>query len=223
MNEEIEKLFAEKGADIVRFVDISDLPENQTQGFNKAIVFCKSLSKEFIIAKLNEEKTERDEFVDKERETDVLADELADYIRRKGYKAFSQSEENLIQSGNYDEESHTTALPHKTIARLAGIGFMGKNDLLITEEFGCAFSMCTVLTDAPLATDSYPIISSDCGDCDICKEVCAKNAILGNEWSEAAGREGVVDVYKCYCALKCVVHCPHTLKYAIGSRQKMDY
>ena len=217
MNGEIEKLLTKKGVDIVRFVDISKLPENQTQSFKKAIVFCMALSKEFIIAKLNEEKTERDEFVDKERETDALADQLAEYIRQEGYGAFSQSEENLIESGNYDEKNHSTVLPHKTIARLAGIGFIGKNNLIINEDFGCAFSICSVLTDAPLTTESYPIISLECGDCDICKEVCEKKAILGNEWSVAAGREGVVDVFKCYCMLKCVVHCPHTLKYARGT------
>jgi epoxyqueuosine reductase QueG len=32
----------------------------------------------------------------------------------------------------------TSALPHKTIAILSGIGYIGKSNLFITEEFGAA-------------------------------------------------------------------------------------
>jgi hypothetical protein len=49
MDTEIRTVLFEKGADIVRFVDISGLPEKQTQGFTKAILFCMGLSKEFVL------------------------------------------------------------------------------------------------------------------------------------------------------------------------------
>ena len=204
----------EKGVDIVRFVDISSLPQTQTQGFTKAIVFCLALSKEFIIAIRDGKETGHDEFVEKEHEADALADWLAEYLQRKGYRSYSQSEQSNSQTGNYDYLTSTSRLPHKTIARLAGIGFIGKNNLLINKNFGCAFSMCTVLTDAPVTAESYSLVSSACGGCEICKDVCPNGAILGNEWSEYTGREGVIDVSKCRCPLKCMVHCPQTLNYA---------
>lgn len=211
----IKKLLSEKGANIVRFVDISSLPANQTQGYMKAIVFCMALSKEFIIAMRDGVKIDRDEFVEKEHETDALADWLAEYLRQIGYRAYSQSEDSHQRNGNFDAKTRSSRLSHKTIARLAGIGYIGKNNLLITEEYGCGFSMCTVLTDAPITTENHPPLLSKCGHCDICTQVCAENAILGNEWSELTGREGVFDVDKCTCALKCMVHCPQTLRYAL--------
>lgn len=214
MNDIIKELLYNKGADIVRFVDISSLSPNQTQGFMKAIVFCIALSKEFIIAIRNGVQTDRDEFVDKEHETDELADWLAEYIRQKGYRAYSQSEKSIEKSGNYDEKTRSSQLPHKTIARLAGLGFIGKNNLLITRAYSCAFSMCTVLTDAPVLTETHTFISSKCGQCDVCKTVCPGHAIYGKEWSENGGRDEVVDVFKCICPLKCMVNCPYTLKYA---------
>ena len=214
MNGKIEEMLRAKGAGIIRFVDISNLPEDLTQGFSKAILFCLVLSKEFVLAKYRGEETGRDEFVDKEHEADAMADRLAEYLRQEGYKAYSQSEESNTQSGNFDEATLSSRLPHKTIARLAGIGYIGKNNLIITDEYGCAFSMCTVLTDAPVETGEYPLAASKCGDCDVCRQVCSENVILGNEWSLATGREGVVDIYKCCCALKCVVNCPKTLRYA---------
>ena len=213
MNKRIEGLLFERGADIVRFVDISGLPEEQTQGFAKAVVFCGAFSKDFIIAVRDGEKTGY-EFSAMERETDMTADWLADFLRDEGYRAYSQSEFSIEQSGSYDEDALSSRLPHKTIARLAGLGYIGKNNLLINEEFGCAFSMCSVLTDAPVVPESHAIVFAECGDCDVCKEVCPGNAIAGNEWSESAGREGVVDVFKCKCALKCIVNCPKTLAYA---------
>jgi epoxyqueuosine reductase QueG len=215
LDSEIEEMLFAKGADIIRFIDISNLPLSQTQGYARAILFCMALSKDFIIAICAGENREQ-EFVDKEHETDALADWLAEYLRGQGYRSYSQSEKSHSKNGNYDEKTRASRLPHKTIARLAGIGYIGKNNLLINEKYGCALSMCTVLTDAPLATEKRPLVLSQCGDCDICKHVCSENAILGNEWSEDRGRAGVFDVFKCTCALKCMVNCPQTLKYALS-------
>ena len=211
---EIEKALFDRGADIVRFVDISHLPESQTQGFAKAVVFCMALSKAYILAKYNGEMTEKDEFADKEHEADVLADWLANWLRQKGYGAYSQSEESNWQNSNFDGATRSSRLPHKTLARLAGLGYIGKNNLLITERYGCAIIICTVLTDAPFTAEPHSIDLSKCGNCDICKQICTENAILGNEWSEATSRDGVIDVSKCTCSLRCMVYCPHTLKYA---------
>jgi epoxyqueuosine reductase QueG len=97
---------------------------------------------------------------------------------------------------------------------LAGLGFIGINNLLITAEYGCAFSMCTVLTDAPVSTERRPRLSSKCGSCEICRDVCAHKAIHGFEWSESGGRDAIVDVFKCKCPVKCMVNCPYTLEYA---------
>jgi epoxyqueuosine reductase len=210
MDTELKNALYERGADIVRFVDISELSTKQTQGFSKAILFCMVLSRKFITDMRNNSQTDHDEFVEKEHMTDVLADWLAAHIHQKGYRAYSQSEENHIKSGNYDEKTRSSILPHKTIARIAGLGFIGKNNLLVTQDYGCAFSMCTVLTDAPISAESYPIVSSKCGECDICKKVCPAKAIHGNEWTLSGGREAVVDVFKCICPLKCMVNCPWT-------------
>ncbi len=45
MDDELKDALYKRGADIVRFVDISELKAKQTQGFTKAILFCIVLSK----------------------------------------------------------------------------------------------------------------------------------------------------------------------------------
>ncbi|MBN2851202.1 MAG: 4Fe-4S binding protein, partial [Clostridia bacterium] len=191
MNLELQRELFDRGADIVRFLDISELPEKQTQGFNKAILFCMVLSKQFVRDMRNNKKTDHDEFIEKEQKSDELADWLANYIQQKGYHAYSQSEKNNEKTGNYNSETRSSNLPHKTIARIAGLGFIGKNNLLVTEDYGCAFSMCTVLTDAPIITEKHMVIPSKCGVCNICKDICPSNAIKGNEWSIPGNREDI--------------------------------
>jgi epoxyqueuosine reductase QueG len=214
LNKTIEKLLLDRGVDIVRFVDISKLLPEETRGFKSAIILCKAISKEFILAQLNGEETEQDEFIENELEVDAIADWLSGYLASEGYRAFSQSEEGVLKDGHFIEEDHITSFPNKMLGLMAGIGFIGKNNLLINEEYGCAFSICSVLTFAPVETKNYPILPSMCGECDICKEVCPKGAILGNEWSENTGRKGVIDIFKCASSSKCIVHCPFTLSYA---------
>jgi len=217
MNETIEGMLFEKGVDLVRFIDITGLPISQTQGYARAILFFMAMPKDFIIA-MHAGEDRRQEYRDKEYETDALADWIAEFLAGQGFRSCSQSEKSIVECGTYDKERQTSRLPHKTIARLAGIGFIGKNDMLISEEYGCALSMCTILTDAPVATREYPLVPSECGSCDACIQACTDGALLGKLWSEEIGREGVIDVSKCTCTLKCMVNCPYTLRYALGGK-----
>lgn len=221
MNVELDNELRKKGVDIVRFVDVSEFPIEQAKKLTKAILFCITLTKEFILAMHNNLPTVRDEFLEKEHKVEEVADWLAKYIREKGYNAISQSEQSnrtygYIESKYIDPQLQQglSTIPQKAIARLAGLGFIGKNNLLISEEYGCAFCMCSVLTDAPIITEHYPMVISKCGNCRACVEICPSKAILGNEWTQNGGRESLVDVSKCCCALKCMTSCPWTLKYA---------
>ncbi len=214
MERELKASLNERGADIIRFVDISQLSPEQTQGFTKAIIICMALSKDFVWDMYNKTPVEHDDYLDKEEKVNELADWLEEYIQQQGYSAYSQSENNNEKTGNYSPQTRTSTLPHKTIALLGGLGFIGKNNLLISEEYGCAFCMCTLLTDAPIPVEKYPLTPSKCGECEVCKNVCPAKAIHGNKWSEDGSRENIVDVFKCSCALKCMVNCPWTLRYA---------
>ncbi|HWR58112.1 MAG TPA: 4Fe-4S double cluster binding domain-containing protein [Thermodesulfovibrionales bacterium] len=85
---------------------------------------------------------------------------------------------------------------HKIAATSAGIGWIGKNGLLINREFGPRLSLATVLTDAPLETGS-PIESSQCGECRLCLEFCPSDAITGEDWSRSNPFVELVQSGKC--------------------------
>ncbi len=71
---------------------------------------------------------------------------------------------------------------HKMAATSAGLGWVGKNGLLISLDHGPRLSLATVLTDALLAPDA-PVEHSLCGGCTLCVVHCPSKAITGREWS----------------------------------------
>jgi epoxyqueuosine reductase QueG len=199
------------------------LPKKQTRHFSNAILIGIALSKDFLKKvthtpdyvkdMIRNNNFDDDEFLQKETKADRLADYIAGYLASKGYSAYSQSEEHNWSTGIFDEKTKTSPLPHKTIAGLAGLGWIGKHNLLVTHEFGSAVCMCTVLTDAPFTTVSYPPETSRCGNCRTYRDICSVNAIKGNTWSITTSRDELVDVYACMTCLECLVFCPWTQKY----------
>jgi epoxyqueuosine reductase len=85
---------------------------------------------------------------------------------------------------------------HKIAATSAGLGWIGKNGLLISREFGPRLSLATVLTDAPLETGT-PMEFSQCGECRLCLEFCPSEAITGEHWSRSEPFVELVQQGKC--------------------------
>ncbi|WLV25471.1 tRNA epoxyqueuosine(34) reductase QueG [Aciduricibacillus chroicocephali] len=70
----------------------------------------------------------------------------------------------------------TGELVDKAVAERAGIGFGGKNTLLITPEFGSYVYLGELITNIPFTPDEP--LEDSCGDCTICIDVCPTGAIV---------------------------------------------
>ena len=213
MNDELLELLKNKGANIVKFVDIRELPVRMRRQFNSAVLIGLVLSPEYIYRISAEKITDYSEFGQKENAADRIAEWTADYIIAKGYPAFAQSENNNFSCGFFDCQNKSSVLPHKAVALLSGIGWIGKDNLLVTKEYGSALCMCSVLTNAPLMAECHPMMKPHCGNCRICKDICPRQVIHGNAWSHTTSREDLVDVFQCECCLKCLAYCPWTQRY----------
>lgn len=212
-----------QGIDFMHFVDISHLTRKQNKGYPTAILIGIILSKDYLrnvastldyVEQMKINKTiKNDEFHLTELKTDRVADHIENYLVSKGFKAYSQSEDNILKTGYYDEKHRKTPLPHKTIAGFAGLGWIGKHNLLVTPKYGSAICMCSILTNAPVESKLQKPLVPHCGDCNICKEICKANAIKGKIWEFGITREKIVDVFLCTTCFQCVVQCPWTQKY----------
>lgn len=76
-----------------------------------------------------------------------------------------------------DRDDWYGAISHKAVARLAGLGWIGKNLLLITPQYGSRVRLATVLTNAPLDVDMP--LENRCATCMLCRESCPAQAIKG--------------------------------------------
>ena len=118
---------------------------------------------------------------------DRLALKISNFIQNKGYNALP-----IPASQTIDWEHQRGHLSHKRIGKEAGLGWIGRNNLLINPKYGAQFRLVTMLTDFPLETDKP--INRDCGDCRECIEVCPAKAI------KEAPKD--FDHIKCYELLK---------------------
>ena len=70
-----------------------------------------------------------------------------------------------------DENQHVD----REAAARSGVGFYGKNTLLITRRHGSWVVLGTLLTDVEL--ESTPPLGLDCGDCRLCIDACPTGAL----------------------------------------------
>jgi len=81
----------------------------------------------------------------------------------------------------------TAPLLERDFGRLAGIGWFGKNTMLISRSIGSWFFLGAVLTDAELDYDQ-PIEQNYCGTCTRCLDACP---------TDAFPEPGVLDARRC--------------------------
>ncbi len=112
---------------------------------------------------------------------DQTALKLSLTIQGKGYNALQIPASQII-----DWEKQAAHLSHKMIALRAGVGWLGRNNLIIHPAFGSKIRLATVLTDMPLKTDNP--LEKDCTDCKKCIEVCPVSAIgeTHKKWNKTA-------------------------------------
>ena len=77
---------------------------------------------------------------------------------------------------NYRAFSDSAPVFEKPLAAKAGLGWMGKNTLILNRKAGSFFFLGALFTNLPLPID-HPI-SDHCGSCRACLDICPTQAIV---------------------------------------------
>ena len=101
---------------------------------------------------------------------DRLALDLATLIQDLGAQALPVAASQLV-----DWQNQRGHLSHKRVAVGAGLGWLGRNNLLVTPRFGAQVRLVTVLTDLDLAPDRP--VENGCAECRACVSACPAHAI----------------------------------------------
>lgn len=101
---------------------------------------------------------------------DQLTLRMANLIQSKGYEALQ-----IPASQTVDWENQKAHFSHKKVAELAGIGWLGRHNLIVHPQYGAQLRLGTVLTNMPIKKDKP--LNKDCGKCKKCIPVCPAKAI----------------------------------------------
>ncbi len=151
---------------------------------------------------------------------DKIAGRLSSLLQAKGYRALPVCAAPRV----VDNERRMGIFSTKMAAHLAGLGWIGRNCLLVTPEVGPRVRWAAVLTNAPFALTGTPT-AQRCGKCRACVVACPAHAFTGRSFRPDEPREARFRPEDCarhlakakertgqYVCGLCLKVCPHGVK-----------
>ena len=116
------------------------------------------------------------------------------------------------KSGPYGYRAFVDSAPvmERALARKAGLGWVGKNAMLLHPKAGSLFFLGELYVDLPLPVDA-PFDTDHCGSCNACRTACPTGAIV---------EDRVVDARACisYLTIELFGPIPERYREAMGNR-----
>jgi epoxyqueuosine reductase len=173
----LKKFCLNEGIDIFGVADISEIKNEfkispkTLQNLDKAVCLGVMLS-QAVLSEIEEVPTKLyfhhykivNSFLDQ------VALKLCNIIQKEGFSALAIPATQII-----DWEKNTAHLSHRKLGVLAGLGWIGRNNLLVNQKLGSQFRLVSILTSMPLKADN--VIEKDCGECSLCVKICPAGAI----------------------------------------------
>ncbi len=196
--ERIKEFITALGADLVGVTDfealkeLQTIPDNLLDSFSRALSIGVSLPVS-VFEMISDRPTPlyASVYQTANRLLDDIALKASKRLQQDGYPSLPVPASQIV-----DRENLLGAISHKAVARLAGIGWQGKNLLIINPRYGSRIRLVTVLTTAPLKTDDP--VRNRCGGCTLCRDSCPAGAIKGiNTEDHYSSRDEALHFQRC--------------------------
>ena len=195
-------------ADVSKIKDEFEIAGDAKQGLDGAVCLGVALSGS-ILSEIQGQPTKL--YFHHYRTANMFLDQTAlrvgRWLENRGAKALPIPASQIL-----DWQKQTAHLSHKRMGVLAGLGWIGRNNLLVTKEFGAQVRIVTVLTNYHLKKNSP--LKDDCGLCQACLKFCPAQAIKEDpadfghrqcyEKLKSFQQQNIVGQYICgICVKKC--------------------
>ena len=199
IEERIKQIIGDNERYIIGFANLTGLVPDNYKGFNYAVVIGKKLDDTIIDAIVSGPTPEYCRHYEKTNHLlSVLIHKISGELTANHISAIVI--EPTVSDGELDDDYYNTLrtdFSHKMAATRAGLGWIGKTALFISEKFGPRLRLATILTDYPLDCSAEPIIESRCGSCQICVQKCPAQAANGKLWNIDVDRDEFYNPFKC--------------------------
>ena len=131
-------------------------------------------------------------------------------LMRKRLAQLAKKIEQQVGAFGYRAFVDSAPVMERALAQKAGLGWFGKNAMLLNPKAGSLFFLGELYTDLPLPLDA-PFTHEHCGSCSACRTACPTGAIVDDK---------VVDSRKCISYLTIELHgaIPTEFRRAMGNR-----
>ena len=115
-------------------------------------------------------------------------------IESLGYRYLPVAASQSIPSA---EQPYSALISHKAVARMAGLGTIGKNALFLSYRYGPRVRLATILTDLPLDCVETEEERDVCKACTRCAASCPAMALRGTVYRRGVERADIIDAAAC--------------------------
>ncbi|MCA1771257.1 MAG: tRNA epoxyqueuosine(34) reductase QueG [Halomonas sp.] len=131
-------------------------------------------------------------------------------LMRKRLAQLAKQIEQEVGAFGYRAFVDSAPVMERALAQKAGLGWFGKNAMLLNPKAGSLFFLGELYTDLPLPVDT-PFEEEHCGSCSACRTACPTGAIVDDK---------VIDSRKCISYLTIELHGAIPVEYrrAMGNR-----
>lgn len=188
LKNQIDKIFSSHTSILYSYADISY--SKFSKNYKSALVFAVPYGEQLSLSDYSEQKFENG-IVKAKKEMDQIISELEDILKVSGVEYYIPA---IAQKNETDLEAEFS---FKYAAVHAGLGWIGKNDVLITREYGPRVRLSAVLINGEF---EYGTVIEESGcpiECNLCVSICPCHALKGIMWHIYEQRENIIDYHLC--------------------------
>ena len=184
----IHKLFENYPDVLYGYTDISYSPF--VKEYKSAFVFAVPYGKQLTIENYSEKDFEQG-ILDARKRLEMILEQIEEVLKLHKIKYYippvaQESEQELLAPFSF-----------KYATVNAGLGWIGKNDVLITKKYGPRVRLSAILIDCEF-TYGQKITESQCPDyCQKCVDICPYHALHNKKWNMDVLRSDIIDYHLC--------------------------